>query len=218
MIARALNSVSFRRKLRQDDCISETVADLIKPARGRPRSFDAQQVLGIVADRFRDGGFSATSLDEIAEATGLNRPSLYAAYGDKKAMYLAALERHRESIAQGFDLLEDEGLGLRDTVTALFAWSIASYLSGARGCLGVSTATAEAARDADIRSALDALLTMIDTRIAGWFAHHGIADADGRAQIVGAVIHSLSVRARAGQPRATLETIAAQTIELIVPR
>ncbi|RJF93349.1 TetR/AcrR family transcriptional regulator [Sphingomonas cavernae] len=192
-----------------------------KPARGRPRSFDAQQVLGIVADCFRDGGYSATSLDEIAAATGLNRPSLYAAYGDKKAMYLAALARQHDAIAQSFDRLDAEALGLRDTIAALFAWSIASYLAGphgARGCLAVGTASAEAVRDADIRAALDRTLALVDTRIARWFVRDGIADGAGRAQLVGAAIHSLGVRVRAGQPRETLEAIAAQAIEAIVPR
>lgn len=192
-----------------------------KPGRGRPRSFDIEQVLGLVADRFRDGGFSATSLDEIAEATGLNRPSLYAAYGDKKAMYLAALQRLHDTLDQSFDRLDAEALGLRDTIAALFAWSIASYLAGphgARGCLAIGTASAEAVKDAEIRAALDRILVLIDARVAAWFVRHGVADAAGRARLIGAIMHSLSIRARAGQPRETLEAIAAQAIELIVPR
>ena len=48
---------------------------------------------------FRSNGFAGTSLDDIAQATGLNRPSLYAAFGDKRTMYLAAIRMVRDSIA-----------------------------------------------------------------------------------------------------------------------
>ena len=63
--------------------------------RGRPRSFDPDAVLDKARAVFWNLGYAATSLDDLAAATGLNRPSLYAAFGDKHALYLAALERSR---------------------------------------------------------------------------------------------------------------------------
>ena len=63
--------------------------------RGRPRSFDVADALDRARAVFWNLGFAATSLDDLAAATGLNRPSLYAAFGDKHALYLAALERSR---------------------------------------------------------------------------------------------------------------------------
>src|ERR1700678_2029748 len=59
--------------------------------RGRPRAYDPQAALGRATDAFWKTGYSATSLDEISAATGMNRPSLYAAFGDKCALYLEAL-------------------------------------------------------------------------------------------------------------------------------
>lgn len=190
-------------------------------ARGRPRGFDAEATLRLIADRFRDGGFSATSLDDIARATGLNRPSLYAAYGDKKAMYVAVLDRLLEDVATSIDALEAAGLGLRDTVTILFAQSIAGYLAGPhgpRGCLAIGTASAEAVGDPDIRAVLDGLLKLIDARVTRWFERADVDNGAGRARLLASTLHSLSIRARAGQPRETLEAIAADAIELLVPR
>src|SRR5436190_11508455 len=64
--------------------------------RGRPRSFDEAQVLDRVRTVFMDKGFSAASLDDLAAAAGLNRPSLYAAFGNKEQLYLHALRHYGE--------------------------------------------------------------------------------------------------------------------------
>lgn len=58
---------------------------------GRPPGFDRQEVLAAVEREFRKNGFDGTSLDDISAATGLGRGSLYAAFGDKHALFLAAL-------------------------------------------------------------------------------------------------------------------------------
>ena len=61
-------------------------------SRGRPRKFDKDAVLQLIVNVFWEKGYSGTSLDDLAVATSLSRPSLYAAYGNKLSMYLAALE------------------------------------------------------------------------------------------------------------------------------
>ena len=60
--------------------------------RGRPRAYDPQAALQQATDSFWRSGYSGTSLDKIGAATGMNRPSLYAAFGDKHTLYLKALE------------------------------------------------------------------------------------------------------------------------------
>ncbi|MEQ1712860.1 MAG: TetR family transcriptional regulator [Hyphomicrobium sp.] len=57
-----------------------------KRARGRPREFDADEVLDRVRAVFMQKGYSAASLDDLAAAAGLNRPSHYAAFGDKEQL------------------------------------------------------------------------------------------------------------------------------------
>src|SRR5690348_6055168 len=64
--------------------------------RGRPRAYDPQTALARAAERFWKAGYAGTSLDDLVEATGMNRPSLYAAFGDKRDLYLKTLEHYRE--------------------------------------------------------------------------------------------------------------------------
>src|ERR1044071_6181888 len=68
-----------------------------KRPRGRPRAYEPDVALARALDAFWEGGYSGTSLDQLVEATGMNRPSLYAAFGDKQALYLKALRSYSEA-------------------------------------------------------------------------------------------------------------------------
>jgi TetR/AcrR family transcriptional regulator, copper-responsive repressor len=63
--------------------------------RGRPRAYEPDVALGKALDLFRKGGFAATSLDDLSAATGMNRPSLYGAFGDKRELYIKSYARYR---------------------------------------------------------------------------------------------------------------------------
>ena len=70
-------------------------AAAIEPKRrGRPRAYQPEIALGKALELFRRDGFAGTSLDDLSAATGMNRPSLYAAFGDKHTLYLKALQRY----------------------------------------------------------------------------------------------------------------------------
>src|SRR6516162_6182995 len=81
--------------------------------RGRPPAYDRDAALQQATDAFWRAGFSGTSLDDLAAATGMNRPSLYAAFGDKRALYLHALDRYWQLAFAAMDeaLSHDEALG-----------------------------------------------------------------------------------------------------------
>lgn len=68
----------------------------------RPRTFDEATVVGAARDRFRALGYAATSLDDLVEATGLARGSLYNAFGDKHTLYLRAFENYCAEAVAGF--------------------------------------------------------------------------------------------------------------------
>lgn len=59
---------------------------------GRPKSYERNKVLGQALTRFWQQGYRATSLSDLTETTGLNKKSLYAEFGDKEALFRAALE------------------------------------------------------------------------------------------------------------------------------
>src|ERR1043165_6246803 len=125
--------------------------------RGRPRSFDADAVLDKARAVFWNLGYAATSLDDLAAATGLNRPSLYAAFGDKHALYMAALERSRsEGTAALTAALQIEG-PLRDVLTLILERTTDIYRrgdAGQRGCFLIGTAVTQAVDDPDARAML----------------------------------------------------------------
>src|ERR1700746_1659284 len=67
------------------------------PTRGRPRCFDLEEALDRSLLLFWEKGFQNTSLDEIAEAVGVKKPSLYAAFGDKEMLFRKVLQRYSRS-------------------------------------------------------------------------------------------------------------------------
>jgi AcrR family transcriptional regulator len=187
--------------------------------RGRPRSFDANVALKAASERFRTHGYAGTSLDELAEATGLARPSLYAAFGDKRALYLAALARLTDRAERSFATLGSFGLPLREMVERMLIGAIDGYMSGEKGpsgCLLIGTATAEAATDPEVRAALGTFLAMEDRCIEELLVAAGSVRAGPSTAIVASVLHSLSVRARAGEPRESLERIARDCAAMVV--
>lgn len=182
--------------------------------RGRPRAFDPETALRQASDAFKTSGFAATSLDDIVRATGLNRPSLYAAFGDKKALYVAAIERLWADISAQFDRLEARNLPLQESIRTILHASLDAYLTGERprGCLAICTAATEAVNDDDIRAALAKVLDLMDARIADFYARAGVNDAESRARLVAGVMHSMSIRARAGATRVQLAAMADEAV------
>jgi len=108
--------------------------------RGRPRAFDAEAVLDKAMRLFWVRGFEATSMSDLVDATGLNRASLYAAFGDKEALFLAVLDRYGEKFtARPLSALSEFDTP-RDAVWH-FLQRTAEHLTDARlprGCLFAS--------------------------------------------------------------------------------
>ncbi|HEX3497828.1 MAG TPA: TetR/AcrR family transcriptional regulator [Stellaceae bacterium] len=193
--------------------------------RGRPRGYEPDAALTKARAAFWDAGYSATSLDALSAATGMNRPSLYGAFGDKRALYLKTLEGYR---ALGRAAIA-EALGgdrpLRESLGRVYRSALAIYLSGehgARGCFLIGTAAPEAIADKEVRDIYAAGLHELDDGFAVCFRRAQergelAADVDPveRARLASAVLHTLSLRARAGEKREALERTAAQGIALL---
>lgn len=182
--------------------------------RGRPRAYDPSAAFAALTDAFWEKGFQGASLDDLAAATGMNRPSLYAAFGDKKAMYLEALARIRAQVNAGLDAILAAGLKPREALLRFYLQALPVYLSGERGprgCLTICTASVEAATDADIRAALARMLDDIDWKLARLFP----PAEKSKGPLAAAILHSLAVRARAGHSPRNLKALAEAAVETL---
>lgn len=188
------------------------------PRRGRPPAYDRRAALKAIVETFRRQGFAATSLDDLATATGMNRPSLYAAFGNKKAMYLAALEQFRRDMIEAVDATAEQSSALPETLIAFFDAAIRFYCSGTSpGCLVLCTAPTEAAVDDEIRAKLTGVLAEIEhqirrrvDRVVAMGAR--VHDASALSQLMSAVLVSVAIQARAGVPEPQLRALARASV------
>lgn len=106
----------------------------------RTKEFDESQVLDRALEMFRSRGFKATSFTDLTAALGVNRQSLYDTYGDKEALFLAALKRYLESSAKGLRKHLADPAPVQQVLEALFAHWIRQHSENATpGCLLVNT-------------------------------------------------------------------------------
>ena len=156
-------------------------------------------------------GYSATSLDQLSDATDMNRPSLYAAFGDKRALYLQTLDSYTERSKEGIAKALDPELSLAEGLQRFYDSALAAYLpSGdpARGCYLIGTAVTEALGDEEVRTRLASALReferMLEARIRKAREDGEIeatADPQVLAMIASAVLYTLAIRSRAGESR-----------------
>ena len=192
--------------------------------RGRPRAYQPDVALGKALDLFRKGGFAATSLDDLSSATGMNRPSLYGAFGDKRELYIKSYKRYRDDARAAMIEIFREEMPVRKRLMRIFAIALDIYLEGEspRGCFTVMTAASEAVADPGIRAMVLEGFSELDKAFAGCFRRAKekgelpeSADPAILAQLASATLHTIAIRARAHVPRKELETIVRGAIEVM---
>ena len=204
-----------------------SVADSGRPperARGRPREFEPDKVLSRVRRVFMEKGFSGASLDDLAAAAGLNRPSLYAAFGNKEELYVRALRYYAgRNIAAMHAILSRPGT-IEARLDEVYRGAVDLYTAPplAAGCMIIGTATVEAPSSEKIAAAARELLAEIDAHFEQAFARAvaaGELSADpppaARARLAGAILDTLAVRARRGAEAADLKALARSTVPVI---
>jgi len=193
--------------------------------RGRPRAYEPEVALARALDVFWKEGFAATSLDDLSAATGMNRPSLYGAFGDKRELYIKSYESYRDRARQRMGETFAIDLPLREMLQRIYAIALDMYLSGKdgpRGCFTVMTATSEAVFDPSIRAMVISGLVETDrffVRIFKRAQERGelaaSADPQVLALLASATLHTIAVRARAQVPRAELEAIVNGALDVM---
>jgi TetR/AcrR family transcriptional repressor of nem operon len=119
----------------------------------RPRQFDRDTAAQEAMEAFWEHGYNATSVADLLEEMGLNRGSLYGTFGDKKQLFLTALDKYQDqNVAMIRDVLERPGRSPRAAIEALLQLAVERCTGedAGRGCLAAKAAMELASHDPDI--------------------------------------------------------------------
>lgn len=173
---------------------------------GRPREFDEEVALAGILDAFWKQGFAGTSMSDLVDATDLRKGSLYAAFGDKHAMYLKALALYEDTVVDSaVALLTGPGTPLErlDGFLSLPVTAI-TQAKDRRGCFLCNASVDQAMLDPDTERAVKAgfrrLARGLETALsdlAGREKRSG--DVKAQAQHLLSVYFGLRVLAKGGQ-------------------
>ena len=173
-------------------------------------------------DVFLRNGYAATSLDDLASGMGMNRPSIDAAFGDKRELYLRAAAEYAEAARTALAHALAAPESLRGVLYSTYRGARDFYLAdAARGCFLIGTAVTEANRDPDVRAIVDSTFDAFTASFAERFeraaADGELADHPPRmlAQIATAALNNLAVRVRAGASAELLDALIDATVAVI---
>jgi len=189
-----------------------------RAAMGRPREFDEDVALDAIMGVFWAQGFEGTSMSDLVGATGLKKGSLYAAFGNKRAMYHKALTLYDRT------LIDATVRGLQGDGTPRFrieqfldaAVSRVSSRSGGRGCFVCNASIDQAPTDDGTARLVQASLTRLEAALADVVSELGggtrgsdgaASDARLRARHLMSVYFGLRVLAKAGATTDVLEDV-----------
>ncbi|MFK4071738.1 TetR/AcrR family transcriptional regulator [Streptomyces sp. NPDC029674] len=197
----------------------------------RPRSFDEERALDAAMRAFWVNGYEATSTQDLCEATGLGRSSIYNTFTSKHELFRRSLNRYMEMMNAGqVEILEDVELSATERVRALLTRVIDGEFEHREGghsigCLTVNTTVELAGRDPeaarmlerDLATRLTALRATIRAgQLAGDIT--SARDADTLARYVNAVIGGMRVSAQGGADRAALQAVADTALDALAAR
>jgi AcrR family transcriptional regulator len=193
----------------------------------RPREFDHDEVLRIAFEQFRHKGVRGTSLADIARDAGVQRGSLYNAFGSKEALFLQAYDRYAAAYLAALQQALGTG-SLRKRLTAFFDLTIANFRAGApaqgcpttRGLMELGSSDEEGPDD-DARRAFAALIKRItallrEALVEGARRGEFSGNASAAALHLVTVTRGLAVLERAFDDEPQLRRIAAHAIDLVL--
>ena len=193
--------------------------------RGRPRAYDPDVALAKATEIFWTQGFAGASLDDLSAATGMNRPSLYGAFGDKQTLFKSALDRYMDSSRAAMTEAFRGGGSLRDILTRVYHTALGFYLSddlGGRGCFLASAGLGQALVDDEVRQTVADGLHELDRAVEGLMQRRqakgelpSTTDPIALGRVASMMMNALSVRARAGETREQLEATIPVMVGLI---
>src|SRR6266478_1832727 len=125
---------------------------------GRPREFDMDDALDKAVGIFRERGFHATSVGDLTDAMGLASGSIYKAFRDKRAVFLAAFDRYMSLRNDQIARVANTAKPARERLRDLLAFYVESSkgIEGRRGCLVVGSAVELAIVDREVAARVNA--------------------------------------------------------------
>lgn len=191
-------------------------------ARGRPREFDPEEALSAALTVFWRRGYEGASMAELTEAMGITKPSLYACFGNKEALFRKALDLYeRDKLCYVKTALEAETA--RGVAERLLRGALATHCGerDPQGCLGVISTVACGVEAESIRSEVLARRASSEAALAqrlerareeGDLPDH--VDPTALATYLTTVLQGLSVKAGGGASRETLSRIVETTLAM----
>ena len=187
---------------------------------GRPRGFDVDEALDRALLVFWQKGFVATSMSDLTEAMGINRPSLYAAFGNKESLFRRALERYfqgpssylQEALLKKttFDVARHMLVGIVDLISASSTPPTCLWVHSAMSCGDLADPLAEEFAD-QRKAGLAALRARFERGVREGDLPAG-TNAAALAHFLQTVNVGLSVQGATGASRHELMAIVNHTL------
>ncbi len=174
-----------------------------------------------VVELFRSKGFDAVSLDDLSEATGLSRPSLYRAFGNKLSMYIAAMDTFGVQVMQNavprLHATDDLETALTDFYTAMLSIYYRDS-QVAPGCLVFGTAPSSADEvkiQSRLKFGLEQLDDLMRLRILESAPNGSASQIETAVYLASNTLVAFSARAKSGATESDLVAMGAQTAKSI---
>ncbi|WAI83448.1 MULTISPECIES: TetR/AcrR family transcriptional regulator [Achromobacter] len=189
--------------------------------RGRPRNFDRDQALQKAMEVFWSKGYEGASLADLTEAMGINSPSLYGAFGSKEGLFREAVALYRDTTGGSSRRALQDGATARDGIQAMLMAAAERYTAPGTppGCMIVLGAPSGSVHHDSVGGFLcdnrREMQSHIQARLSAGIDSGELPigiDLKGLAAFYTTVLHGMSIQARDGASRKTLQSVARQAM------
>jgi AcrR family transcriptional regulator len=191
--------------------------------KGRPREFEVSDALDRALLVFWQKGYRGTSLDDLTTAMDINRPSLYAAFGDKEGLFLASIDRYRERYVAPLAKKLLASKDLREGLDEFFRTVAGVVVENETppGCM-IACLLSEESVDSDaIKNKLSDCIGAADAVFTKVFEQHSkqlkkSIDPMVAGRMMTSFVHGMAIRARSGATKRTMEKISESFVNMLV--